>query len=278
VVPAEDVREYRLSHLAPAATSSLDDGSGPLSVSSYEGHVVGVTSTPADALAEDERGPNIKVDAVGGRPTVRYGWHLAPLPDKGGDYLSWLATDDLVVTVTSTSLGLDGLLDLAEDVEVDDGRVEVPGDIIGEIPALWSSPRSAIDAVFRAPSDPVERRIDLSVLPADRSIQAAYLALAPPDGFVQENTHWSCCAGPMPPRRTIDVDGSEVTAVALNADHHLVLLPGDGGAVVIVHAGHYTSVPPDVWIADLVRSLRPVAPDDLESYFPRPEEGTASDG
>ncbi|HEY8545022.1 MAG TPA: hypothetical protein VIL36_08235 [Acidimicrobiales bacterium] len=274
LVPAGDVREYPLTWVAPYEPAPLDHGTRSTIVTRFEDHVVTVTTVDAAGVREAagvDALPDPRVATVQGRPTVDYGWHLAPLPDHADNDLAWYATDDLVVHVAGRGLDEDDLVRVAEAVEVtDDGRVVAPGEIVGEIPGLYSAPRGSVGVAF-------ERRLDdgrysairARVLPADRSVQEAYLALAAPDGSIDASTHYSCCAGPIPSKRKIEVGDRMALAAALTADEHVLVLPGDDGAVVLFEAGRVRSVPTDVWLADLAASLTPVAPDDLEPIGPQ---------
>lgn len=265
-----DVDGYDLLHVQPASRWWLDDGFGPLVVTRFEGEVATVaTASAADALARTgvaDMAPDERVPAIGDRPTVQYGWTMAPLADTGSTRIAWQATDDLIVAVASRSLDLDDLVRLAEAVEVDAaaGTVAAPGDVVGEIPASWAHPRPGVAAAYEQESGGAgSGRVEVRTVPADRTVQEAYLVLAAPDGSIDESTHTSCCAGPIPPRRTIDVGGREATAAALTADVHMVVLHGDHGGVLLIEAGRYTPVPGDGWIADAVAALTPVAPDDF---------------
>lgn len=268
LVPGGDVREYELTRVGVTEREVLDDDVGPLVVTRVEGHVVAVGSASAvQARARaGELGPDPRQATIGDRPTVDYGWHMTPFIEGEGEEIAWLATDDTVLSVSSRSLDLEGLVAVAGEVGLDgDGEVVVPGEVVGEIPSMWSAPRPGTSAVFERTED-FYRRIRIAVVPASRSTQEAYLALVAPDGSIDGRTVSSCCRSPIPPRRTLDVDGREAIAAALNAELHMVVLPGDPGVVLLVPGGRFQSVPHDVWLAELAGSLEAVPEDELAPF------------
>ena len=269
LVPADEVREYRLTRVGTTEPKMLDDGAGPLVIVRFEDHVVAVASASVEQARQrdGELEPDPRRATIGDRPTVGYGWQLSPLTEPSGEGIAWFGTDDTIVHASSRSLDLDGLVRLAEQVEVDgDGGLDVPGDVIGEIPAMWSAPRPGTTAVFEREDERVTRRFQLTILTADRSTQDAYLALAAPDGSIDGRTVASCCRHPIAPRRTLDVEGREAIAAPLDASRHVVVLRGDPGVVVLVPGGQYQSTPRDVWLVALAESLRPVPADDLAPF------------
>lgn len=255
-----------LERTGVAVASSRQGIPQSLLVTRFSDAVVAIGATPVAEMSDFQRSfldDDRDRSTVGDAPAVRYGSRVFPWTpaEEERTWLSWMETDDVVVSIASRDLDRDDLESFAEQVDLDDrGEIVAPGEVIGEIPSTWALPEPGILAVYTGWDSPTS----VVVHSASPDVQAAYLALAP-DGAINERTQASCCTGHTGEARSeVRVGDRSATIATLDLMTRILVIEGDPGAVMLVGPE-----PSNDDLVALATTLTPVAPEDFDPFGPQ---------